>query len=374
MNKKKNTLSNRQYIYDYLRVFACLGVIGIHSQNILFSDTSYIGQCVAIFFELVFRIGLPIFFILSGVLLLNSNKKQSLINFYWNRFVKVIIPFIFYSLFYYCWINRDGHISSILDFSFVKGAITSIPSGILASLAKTQYYHLWFIYSIIGLYLAIPFLKVMLNNMSMKQLYEICIVLFVIRIIVNYLPYFKITITISEWIFSGWVMYLIFGYTLIQPQAKKYYNIIISTGIIAFIVSFVINRWFSQFKSVNVFDLAPLMILQVCAVFILFYKYEKYICKFMSINKIISYFSTYTFSIYMLHAWVLSKVGVRIFRLTFLSRHLILETFLVIFCTFIVSFVFAFIFDNIFVKWIQKLFIQTSKTIVKTIDTKSVSN
>ena len=84
---------NRNHIYDYIRIFSCLLVIGIHcySGNFKLSDTeSYIYN----FIHSIVRIGLPMFILLSGVLLLNSEKEEKLSNYYYKRFVKIIVPFI----------------------------------------------------------------------------------------------------------------------------------------------------------------------------------------------------------------------------------------------------------------------------------------
>ena len=67
-------ISKREPIYDFIRVFACICVIGIHcTKNLLFESIS--------------RIGLPMFTFLSGVLILNSND-ESISTFYFKRFIK----------------------------------------------------------------------------------------------------------------------------------------------------------------------------------------------------------------------------------------------------------------------------------------------
>ena len=69
-------------IYDYIRVISCIFVIGIHASD-----------------GVIYRIGLPMFTFLSGVLILNS-KDEKIGEFYFKRFIKVIIPLYLYSMFY----------------------------------------------------------------------------------------------------------------------------------------------------------------------------------------------------------------------------------------------------------------------------------
>ena len=100
MRKRKETKENRNHIYDYIRVFSCLLVIGIHCYVTNMSLTNNTDNYIYHFIQGIVRIGLPMFILLSGVLLFNKEKDEKLSNYYYKRFVKIIIPFILYSLFY----------------------------------------------------------------------------------------------------------------------------------------------------------------------------------------------------------------------------------------------------------------------------------
>ena len=74
-------------IFDFLRVISCIGIIGLHVTG---DRTEPLG----LFMEAVFRISLPMFFLLSGVLILTSKKEMKIGAFYLYRFEKIGIPII----------------------------------------------------------------------------------------------------------------------------------------------------------------------------------------------------------------------------------------------------------------------------------------
>ena len=77
MKVELKELENREVIYDFIRVTACLCVIGIHCAGFLVNAT--IGNSIwwaGTIIQAIVRIGLPMFTLLSGVLILNSNEEK----------------------------------------------------------------------------------------------------------------------------------------------------------------------------------------------------------------------------------------------------------------------------------------------------------
>ncbi|WP_258317647.1 acyltransferase family protein, partial [Escherichia coli] len=64
-------------------------------------------QIQTLFAQSIVRIGLPIFFMLSGYYLLNRNTSNPL-SFYRKRLPAIILPFIIYSLVHYYIINWNN--------------------------------------------------------------------------------------------------------------------------------------------------------------------------------------------------------------------------------------------------------------------------
>lgn len=139
----------RKIYLDILRVMAVIGVITIHISCIPLFDASIFGQGIwwcANIFDSLSRWSVTIFIMISGALLING-KDELYSSFLKKRFSKVLIPFIFWSAFYFLY--RIG-------FSYDKFTIKSIMISILQG---GVYYHLWFMYAIMGIYLIVPILR-----------------------------------------------------------------------------------------------------------------------------------------------------------------------------------------------------------------------
>ena len=146
---------------DLLRVVATFGVILVHVSHpflVAFAPESLEGWWVANIYNSMLRSCVPIFFMVSGYLLLQ--KDESIGKFFSKRFNKVLVPFVFWSLFYLWWKVYVDHWSD--DFFIEFKQLLNTPA----------FYHLWFLYSLVGLYLIVPILrKVALNSNKTTMLY-----------------------------------------------------------------------------------------------------------------------------------------------------------------------------------------------------------
>ena len=105
----------------------------------------------------------PVFIILTGYLLSDPNKQIPVYHFYKKRFSKILIPIavwiIFYSMVTYLLSGTEGSVMSLIE-NFAFG---------------TPYYHMWYFYLLIGLYLVAPFMNRLILNLSDKELILIII-------------------------------------------------------------------------------------------------------------------------------------------------------------------------------------------------------
>jgi surface polysaccharide O-acyltransferase-like enzyme len=135
----------RHIIYaDVARILAVVGIIAIHVSNEVlqnFANLSFSGRLAADFYSSLVRPSTNLFFMLSGLLILRPSKTP-LRDFYIRRFGKVLPPFLFWSVVYYVVANRRTGLS-------LGGFAASFVTG-------TVYYHLWFVYVILALYLIAP--------------------------------------------------------------------------------------------------------------------------------------------------------------------------------------------------------------------------
>lgn len=150
MIKKQN-----QIWVDYVRVFATFCVVFLHSAAPLlykYNELSAIDWWVGNFYDSVVRICVPLFFMISGYLLLEEN--ESLKFFFQKRIRKVLIPLVAWSLIYVFWKAYYEKTTLLSFYSFYSLAISP------------AYDHLWFLYAIIGIYLFVPILRIIVKNTS----------------------------------------------------------------------------------------------------------------------------------------------------------------------------------------------------------------
>lgn len=198
----------RLYYMDYIRVFAILMVILLHCICEYNADTANFGTAMwwgtCALNELT-RAGVPMLFMISGYLLLGSDKSYNIREFYKHRFSKFIGQFLGFSIFYYF-------------FFCIKDGVPFSASGFFAQFFNSgTAYHLWFMYSLFALYLMVPFLKRIVDNVSIKGL----LILFLMTVfqggikpLVNTFAGDAFYLKLFEDGFVGYAGYMILGYIL----------------------------------------------------------------------------------------------------------------------------------------------------------------
>lgn len=163
-----------------------------------------------------------------------------------------------------------------------------------------QYYHLWYIYTLIGLYLFFPFLKVLLNNLDKKGVLCLIGISLLVRALRNYN-----LIAVGEYGITGWMIYYIIGYYCLKyVDDKKKANIVYILGIVSYVLiiiccQFNVNeRWTNQLYSISI----P-MYFVTAAVFVAFLRIKDENWN-QKTKEIISFVSSQTYLVYLIHPFV----------------------------------------------------------------------
>ena len=181
---------SRRAIYDYIRVLACIGIICLHATG----DRSDI---VGIFFETTSRIALPMFVLLSGVLVLGNPKTEDYLKFYGRRIVKIVIPYLIYGIIYIGWVYEGNNIPGSITWDRIHRLVTQIPRAIVVSMEEPPYFHLWFMMMIMGFYIVAPFYQRGLQGLKDKDLKWLYIVMLAVYTMSDYVPLIGIRIGIN---------------------------------------------------------------------------------------------------------------------------------------------------------------------------------
>lgn len=180
----------------------------------------------------------PLFIMLSGALLLQPSKLHESIRFFFKKRVKRIgFAFIFWSLIYLGWAFFISNTPFTLN-NFIEGSLFSIFSG--------SYYHFWFLYLIIGLYLLTPILRAIVAYDSQKILKYLIILWFlgvsivpVIQLITGY------NLNDTLFVMGGTLGYFVLGIYLpkIKIKSSILYGLFFSS-----IIFTIISTWLMRFE------------------------------------------------------------------------------------------------------------------------------
>lgn len=168
-------LNRRVGYFDLLRIIAIACVVLTHASAKFVTDypSNSIDFILGNIFDSISRIGAPLFFMISGALILDENKKFNCKD----KVIKFLLILLCWSLFY----AVITHI--LLPLVFYKRAI-DFEAFITACI--TGHFHLWYLWATIGLYLITPILKLFVNKQNSQYVLYFLILSFIVQ---NGLPF-----------------------------------------------------------------------------------------------------------------------------------------------------------------------------------------
>lgn len=318
-----DTMKNREAYLDQLRALAIFAVVCCHiSADVIILNPEVVMHSKTFFATLLFNsgrfIGVPIFVMLSGALLIN--KKYSLSVFVKKRFNRVFVPFIFWVIVY-------------IVFSVVVQEATFKPKLVynvfFAVRGATAGTILWFIWMLIFVYIGIFIINKILEYAKSKSYERACINLLVIASLIFYVIYNSMNFKFETILYyCSFIPYAVFGYYLTHTDFTNSLSnfkvnpkrIVIITFILAVLsyLYFVSTIFFksvasNKFVSGSYFDF---IVLILSFSIILFFRYlpksegavSKRINAFLTsknISKAILSISLCSYGIYFIHILIL---------------------------------------------------------------------
>ena len=245
------------------------------------------------------RICVPLFFMISGYLLLP--RSEGLGVFYAKRMTKILIPLVVWSLIYLGW-YCGGHPNTCTP-SFAWDLL----------LRQGTYYHLWFLYSLLSIYLILPVLRLMIRPDTDKRILWYLIVLWLIfqPILTIAHKFWNFSIKLSAPLATGFVCYFVLGYLLgemtlsrrkIIPSAVIW---VINT-LITIIGTYLLTRNSGQFDGF-VYDFVSLNVIFASGAAFLLLRWISEGTLFTSpnVHALMRTLATSTFGIYLIHVIVI---------------------------------------------------------------------
>ena len=289
----------------------------------------------------------PLLFMISGYFLLSSH--DDILTFFKKRLTKVLIPLIVWSVLYMWW---DGAFAeSVSLFAGIKLAIRKILEG-------PVYFHLWFLYALLGIYLVTPIMRRFVQTASDTELlYFVALWIFTTAAL-NLLFQLKgihLSLLAQPYV-SGFLGYFVAGYFLgrLDFSTKQIW---IAVGVLILVViaktlwAYSLTADGGKFDT-NLFEyLTWHLVVSSFAGFITLKGLALYLEKWVSpsIEKIVLIISGATFGIYLIHPKVLEllETGALGFQLSTSSTHPLLAIPLTVLATFLLSFVVIYLLQRI---------------------------
>jgi surface polysaccharide O-acyltransferase-like enzyme len=306
----------REYSFDILRVIAMIMVIVIHVSNVYSRFFGFIGNSsylISLIFNTISRISVPIFFMISGALLVDRKFNKTK---YFNRLLKYVIIIAVWDIIYLIW-------------EYFYLGITY--NNLYKLLFEPFRAHLWFLYTIIILYLVQPLIKIILDKTN--NIFKI--ILFIVWFIFCFLSMFNASIASLFTLFS-YIGFFIIGkylYEFVKENDLRKYNFyIILLIIMCFMASIYLN-----FKASIKFDMfynlffayrTPFIIIASILFFILIFNMFSNKEK---INKIISTLSDLSLGVYLIHG-IFLDITCQIFNYSLINPIIGIPIFTIIIC------------------------------------------
>ena len=234
----------------------------------------------------------PIFVMICGKYALkqkNSNYQE----YYSKILKKIYIPTILWSCIYMILRYYCQNIS-------LKTVINSAIGG-------APFYHLWYLYMMIGIYLLVPFLVKLKEKIGEKKFKNLGVLLLIISFIIvlfrdfstfSQLGILKYYWKFNQFKFINYLGYFILGYSLKEVEKKKAIAFLILS-----IFFLLVSLFFFKEKYKIIYDNNYIwMVFYSISIYLFFLKIK------IKRNNLLSFLEKYSFDIYLLHPIVLNII------------------------------------------------------------------
>lgn len=309
-----DSIKSRNFSITFIQVISAISVVCLHTNGCFwqFSTTERYWRTANII-ESVFYFAVPLFFMITGITLINYQDRYSTAEFFKKRFFKAFLPYIVWSLIrviYLIFIVGDGYGKP----NFSKLNIKYIINGLLSGDSIINVY--WFFPALYCVYLSLPlFASIDKNKRKTVFSYLVCTGFF----INNFIPFVKSVFSLDfSWPYSiavstGYLLLAIEGYLLYNYPPKKGIRYLLYTLAVIGLTMHIkgtrnlsleageIIRVFKGYCNVP-------CILYSTGVFLLLYEIGKILEKNKLINKVVCFLGQYTFVLYLLHWYAMELI------------------------------------------------------------------
>lgn len=327
------TASRRIYYLDLARFIAIISISMNHAVNRSFDVYGdslaelnelplymTIIKCVWYIFS---RIGVPIFLMISGALLLprDYTKPGKIKGFVKHNWLNLFITTEIWLAIMFWFLNMTS--GSVLRTEGLGKALFSFVENQLF-VNQTTFGSMWYMPMILCVYLMIPVISVALNKIDQKYFILPMTIAVLSGMVVplfnavldaagsDYLINFALSIAD---LFSLYLIYILLGYFISQGLLKKLSDVfVITAAIVSFLLTCAFQFWIYTTDS-NYIVRYDSLLLAICAVFL--FEALRRIKNNKGENKIVTEISKISFAIYFIHIFIMTVLEKVLYRLPF---------------------------------------------------------
>jgi surface polysaccharide O-acyltransferase-like enzyme len=327
--------ANVNYPVGLIRTIAIVMVILVHASFFPYripgeiTPTVIVNWFTADVFGAIGYLGVPLFVMLSGALLLNPTKADEPMGvFFKKRFNRIGLPLIFWTAVYFIW-----------SFSVWEKPVTLLNIG--QGLISGSYPILWFLYLLVGLYLVTPILRTLVKHIDRKKFRFLLAIWFVGTISVSLVHTFtNFTYNPLMFVITDWVGFFLLGIYLTKT---KIHSTIAYLGLIFGMLVAIVGDWFltasigEQYTGYFHGYLSFNMIIASAALFLILIRipHSRIYSGNIKINRLIKWIEHNTLPIYLVHIIVLESLHLGLLCFSFpYTNNLLVDVPLITLVTF----------------------------------------
>jgi surface polysaccharide O-acyltransferase-like enzyme len=287
-----------------LRVLSTFAVVVLHvSADVVLGvrDTTSLHWWIGNFSDSSVRWCVPIFVMVSGSLLLDPSKNESISVFFKKRAARILLPLVFWTLVYTLYLTKTAEFNLRIT--------------LLRILMGYPYPHLWYLYMLLGLYVVTPFLRTYVRSSSIRERYQLIFLIFSFASITAMIGFytFKMTPTVFT-LFIPYTGYYICGYQLRSVDKSR-----ISVRLLCLVMSgCVLLTALGTGFTTNIYGLGkglffyeyfapPVIVMSICLYLFLYKAFSGEKRMGNSIQILFDKIAPTTFGIYLIHLLLLGE-------------------------------------------------------------------
>lgn len=301
----------RENNYDLLRIISAIAVIAIHvsevwmnaSMNAKVFGEVYRGEMLPIcFYNALSCFAVPCFIMLSGAFILTNEKNMDYKYFYRKIFVNIGIPTLLFSLLYFLYLMGRAVLGVV-----IKGnEITYLLQPITEWCKGRPFYHMWYLYMMVWVYLLVPIILLFKRQVGEKVFGRAAWIFLICASLGGWT-----STNMLEWDIGfsfRFVSYFMVGYEIRRIAAAKKSNkkglVLIAAGVTVELFPIFLIRYRQVMQGITENQiLRPLNPLVVLASILIFAGFS-----YLNRKRSFARLSGLTFYIYLIHAGLLNAV------------------------------------------------------------------